>query len=249
MKSPFVAHRGEPVSWPENSLAGYQAVLEAGADFIETDIQITADGVAVLNHDPTTLKITGVDLQITATDFADLHKLSAGYADRFGERFSDFRITRLDELVSLLKDWPQVQVFVELKQATLTACGIDKVVEEVMAVIQPILPQCILISFNHDVLGYIRKRHTVPIGWVLHEWSETSQVMATSLSPDYLFCDYKHLPATPAPLWDGPWFWAVYTVNDASDVPALINRGIDLVETDVVRQLLADKTLQEYFVD
>ena len=45
MRDILIGHRGEPESWPENSLAGYRAILEAGARYIETDVQITADGV------------------------------------------------------------------------------------------------------------------------------------------------------------------------------------------------------------
>ena len=59
MKSVLIGHRGEPGTWPENSLLGFQSVLEAGACYIETDIQITADGIAVLSHDPSALKICG----------------------------------------------------------------------------------------------------------------------------------------------------------------------------------------------
>ena len=67
MKSILIAHRGEPASWPENSYQGFEAVLRAGVRYIETDVQMTADGVAVLSHDPTLLRITGHDLVVTDT--------------------------------------------------------------------------------------------------------------------------------------------------------------------------------------
>ncbi|MBL4763235.1 MAG: hypothetical protein JKY93_11135, partial [Gammaproteobacteria bacterium] len=47
----LVAHRGEPDNYPENSLQGFQTALSAGAKFLETDIQITKDDVAILSHD------------------------------------------------------------------------------------------------------------------------------------------------------------------------------------------------------
>jgi len=248
MNFPLIAHRGEPEGWPENSLAGYQAALEAGAGFIETDIQITADGIAVLNHDSSALKVTGVDLQITATNYAALQSLPAGYPQRFAERYRDLRITRLDQLVTLLQQWPQVQAFIEIKQASITAHGNSTVVDTLMSLLEPVLPQIVFISFNHEILGYIRSRHEVPTGWVLHEWSAASQAMATSLAPDYLFCSKRHLPEHSAPLWPGPWRWAVYVVNNPDEVPALLDRGIDLVETDVIGKLMADQALRELFI-
>jgi glycerophosphoryl diester phosphodiesterase len=119
----LIAHRGEPVSFPENSIAGYEAVLQAGANWIETDVQITADGVPVLCHDPSLLKLTGHDLNINTTVYADMQDLPAGYPDRFGDRFSQLRISRLDEFARLLSQWPQARAFVELKQPSLMEPG------------------------------------------------------------------------------------------------------------------------------
>ena len=249
MSLSLIAHRGEPVSWPENSLTGYRAVLEAGAAFIETDVQITADGVAVLNHDPSVLKITATDLPVAETDYAILRALPAGHPERFDHRFQDLVITRLDELVDLMRAWPDRRVFVELKQASLTAHGIASVVETVMGIIDPIRTQVILISFNHDALVHIRSNHAVPVGWALREWSQHSRQLAAALAPDYLFINRKRLPGTDEPLWTGPWQWVVYTVNAAAEIPAFMERGFQLVETDEISKLLADPHLANLRVD
>ena len=55
----LVAHRGQPQSYPENSLAGFEHALQAGASYVETDVQITSDGVPVLSHDANLLEISG----------------------------------------------------------------------------------------------------------------------------------------------------------------------------------------------
>lgn len=46
-----LAHQGLALSYPPNSLKAFEAALVAGADFIETDVHATADGVAVIFHD------------------------------------------------------------------------------------------------------------------------------------------------------------------------------------------------------
>lgn len=243
MKSVLIGHRGEPESWPENSLLGFQSVLEAGACYIETDVQITADGIAVLSHDASVLKITGTDLQVTATDYKTLRALPAGYPERFGERYRDLHITRLDELLDLLQQWPHARAFIEVKQASIDAYGAPAVVATILELIKPVIQQCILISFNYDLLVHARKHTQLPIGWVLREWSADSKGRAMKLAPDYLFCNRKRLPAGTEPLWQGPWQWAVYTVNAASEVAPLLERGIQLIETNIIRQLLADPEL------
>jgi glycerophosphoryl diester phosphodiesterase len=245
MKSILIAHRGDPETWPENSLPGFQSVLEAGARLIETDVQITADGIAILSHDPSVSRITGTDLQIPATDYKTLQALPAGYPERFGDQYQDLHIARLEELVSLLQQWPEARAFIEVKQASIDVHGAHKVIETILNSIDPILPQCILISFDYDTLVHARQHCQLPIGWVLREWSSNYKDRALKLAPDYLFCNRKRLPADTEPLWQGPWQWAVYTVNKAREVPPFLQRGIQLVETNVIRQLLADPGLED----
>ena len=245
MKSILIGHRGEPDTWPENSLLGFQSVLEAGARLIETDVQITADGIAILSHDPSVFRITGTDLPVTTSDYETLRVLPAGYPERFGDQYQDLSIARLEELVELLQQWPDARAFIEVKQASIDAHGIHKVVETVLACIEPILPQCVLISFDYPTLVNARQHCKLPIGWVLREWSDESRDRALKLAPDYLFCNRKRLPAGTEPLWQGPWQWVVYTVNVASEVAPLLERGIQLIETNCIRQLLADPELED----
>jgi glycerophosphoryl diester phosphodiesterase len=48
----ILAHRGLALEAPENSVEAFHAALAAGATHLETDVRATADGVAVLHHDP-----------------------------------------------------------------------------------------------------------------------------------------------------------------------------------------------------
>lgn len=45
-------HRGARGHKPENTLPSFEAALDAGVRSIETDVHLTADGVAILIHDP-----------------------------------------------------------------------------------------------------------------------------------------------------------------------------------------------------
>ncbi len=46
------AHRGAPLVFPENTLAGFRHAIEAGADFIELDLGVSSDAKLVVSHDP-----------------------------------------------------------------------------------------------------------------------------------------------------------------------------------------------------
>ena len=241
MNTILIAHRGEPDSWPENSLAGFHAALAAGAHYLETDVQLTADGVPVLSHDSTLLRLTGQDLEVTRTGWTQIAGLSAGEPERFGTAFADQHIVRLADFVALLQQWPQAQAFVEFKRESLQAFGIPTMVDTVLDCIEPVIDRCILISFDDAVLAEVRRRRDdVPIGWVLSEWSDASAAAASALAPDYLFCNRKRLPPEPEPLWPGSWQWVAYTINDAGEIAAFLSRGFRLLETNGISRLLAD---------
>jgi glycerophosphoryl diester phosphodiesterase len=239
MKSILIGHRGEPASWPENSYKGFEAVLRAGAQYIETDVQITADGVAVLSHDPSLLRITGHNLVVTNTEYREIQTLSAGHPDRFVEKYKDLVITRLDEFVVLLKQWAQARAFIEIKHASIVAFGVEKVVDTVLAILEDVFKQVTIISFDFDALVYTRKTCDLPIGWVLPAWSAENRSRARELSPEYLFCNRKRLPPLSEAPWDGCWKWVVYTVNEINEVAPFIRRGMDMLETNKIRALLA----------
>lgn len=240
MRSVLIGHRGIPDSCPENSIGGFEAALQSGALFIETDVQVTADQVPILSHDPTLKKLTGHDIVITDTVHDDFRMLSAGYPERFGSRFDGYRIATLEELVNLIKRWPEVKVFVELKRESLEKHGSSVVIDILRQSLARIRSQCIVISFEYPALEKIRDAGDFTIGWVIPEWSEQNRKLADLLAPDYLFCNRKRLPEGKNILWPGPWQWVAYTVNDPVGIQHCLGRGFDLVETNCVNQLLKE---------
>jgi glycerophosphoryl diester phosphodiesterase len=243
MQTILIGHRGEPSSYPENSLPGFEAVLRAGAAYIETDVQLSADGVPVLSHDPDVLKLTGQDYVVMQTDYATLRQLPAGYPARFGTRFDYARIARLGELAALLKRWPRARALIEVKQDSIEAFGTSRVMDAILEELRTVLAQSIIISFQQEPLIHTRHFGDLPIGWVLPDWSDSTHAAAAQLRPEYLICSRKRLPVEPEPLWAGPWEWIVYTVNTPEDALALRKRGVSLLETDVLRELLGDARL------
>lgn len=56
----MVAHRGASAHYPENTLAAFDAAVEAGADIVELDVRWSADGALVVVHDPTELTLAEI---------------------------------------------------------------------------------------------------------------------------------------------------------------------------------------------
>ncbi len=234
----LVAHRGQPLQIPENSLNGFDAALQAGAQWVETDVQITADRVPVLCHDPSTLRLTGVDYQVVDTTFDVISRLSAGYAERFSETFSQQRISPLSAFAQLVAQWPSARAFVEIKLQAIEAFGERETVRLVVDALKAAIGQCIIISFDYSTLCYIRSETSLPIGFILTEWSDAERQRCLDLRPDYIFVNHLRLEED-TPLWQGNWKWVAYTANEPPLVRRLLTSGFDLVETDDIECVAA----------
>lgn len=99
-----IAHRGNSMFAPENTLASNQQAIDLGADRFETDVRLTADGVAVLSHDDNTARATGVSRSIAGSTLAELQGLSAGMADKFGDRYAAEHIPTLNEVLTQARE-------------------------------------------------------------------------------------------------------------------------------------------------
>lgn len=65
------AHRGDCAHWPENSRSAFQGAIDAGADFIETDLRLTADGVMVACHDSDLSRLCGDPRRVAEMTWAE----------------------------------------------------------------------------------------------------------------------------------------------------------------------------------
>src|SRR5689334_14576223 len=73
MKRPLaIAHRGYSARYPENTLLGIRAAIDAGADIVEADARLSADGEVFCAHDPDLQRIAGQPIRIAETQRKEL---------------------------------------------------------------------------------------------------------------------------------------------------------------------------------
>jgi len=74
----ILAHRGAPVSaQSENTVAAVTAALDAGADGVEVDLRLSADGVLVLSHDADLGRLCGLPLPVAGRTWDELRDAAA----------------------------------------------------------------------------------------------------------------------------------------------------------------------------
>jgi glycerophosphoryl diester phosphodiesterase len=74
-----IAHAGGDQDHPHSTMYAYRQSVAAGADVLELDVQLTADGVLIVQHDPDTQKTTDQNLVVADTDLATLQALDNAY--------------------------------------------------------------------------------------------------------------------------------------------------------------------------
>ena len=224
----LVAHRGYPQCYPENSLPGIGAAMDAGALWLEWDVQLSADRVPVVFHDTT--------LQPGGKQTGDVRELNANRLSRVQIGQSPDQapvcIPRLQQAVELLAGHAEVGVFVEAKTESIDTFGPAVVVDAILPLLTVLGDRAILISFDSQILKLARDRGHAAIGWVIGSPDIDAQHTARRLQPDFLFLNRRKLTAAITPLWAGKWRWVAYTANTLIQANKLIKRGFDLVETN-----------------
>jgi glycerophosphoryl diester phosphodiesterase len=146
----IIAHRGGSADAPENTLAAFRLAWEQGADGIEGDFRLTADGRIVCVHDADTHRVTGVRRQVSDTHADDLRRLDAGLWR--GEQWRGERIPLLEEVLAIVPEGKQA--FLELK----TGAEIVSPLADVLAGASLAASQIVLMSFDAAVVRACKQR-------------------------------------------------------------------------------------------
>jgi len=78
-----LAHRGLAVGAPENTMLAFAKAVATGAQYIETDVHASLDGIAVVSHDPSLARVAGRDLKVDQLTLAELRRIDLGDGQGF----------------------------------------------------------------------------------------------------------------------------------------------------------------------
>ena len=233
----IIAHRGNAIEFPENTLLALESAVALGVRHVEFDVQLTADHVPVVFHDSDLARVGNRPESVHSLPWSQLAAIPVGEATRFGDRFAYTCAPSLAQTVDAIAGWEGVTAFVEVKRASLRHFGHEAVLRRVSEVLQPMLDRCVLISFDLAAVKILRLMTGARIGWVLSQYDADGLREAAALAPEFLFCNLERVPATTEQLWPGPWDWAIYEVRDLETARQCRELGAKYVETMAVRSL------------
>lgn len=115
------AHRGGCALGPENTIAAFDRGLAAGADGLELDVQLSADGVIVVCHDDTLDRTTNASGPVATRTAAELSRVDAGYhfVDGAGQHPFRGQGVGVPTLREVLERYPEIPIIVEMKPDTV----------------------------------------------------------------------------------------------------------------------------------
>lgn len=226
-KRPLIlGHRGASEDAPENSLASFALAKEQGADGIELDVQLSADGHLVVFHDQSVERLTDGAGKISDLPLAQLQafKLENGET-----------IPTLDAVFELLGS--SFLYNVELK---LFSWGNGALETAVADCIQRhhLQDQALVSSFNPFAIRRIRQqlsaRTKVAHLWH-HKWLKYKYIISAAEAnhPHYSLVDERYMAWARG----HGWMVNVWTVDDGQEAHRLAALGVDAIITNTPRLL------------
>jgi Glycerophosphoryl diester phosphodiesterase len=128
---PVVGHRGNRAFAPENTIESFAQAVALGADAIEFDVRLSADGIPVVHHDPTLVRTTDGSGEISRLNFSELRQFDAGAnftrdgGRTFPYRGAGHRIPGFEEVVDA---FPATPLLIEIK-TPLAAGAVREILE------------------------------------------------------------------------------------------------------------------------
>lgn len=246
-----IGHRGASWDAPEHTTASWDRALAAGADWLEFDLQRTADSVLVVLHDETldrtargdSASCTGLVRERT---LAEIRTCDAGrwfneaHPDRTDSTFVGLRIPTLDEILE--RYGRTARLYIELKDPTSDP-GMERQLFEALTrhgLVGPGVANDRLFIQSFIPAGLVAFHALAPdvaLVQLMHDSIPASQLdaaltqvatYATGLGPNHRLVDERLIALAHAKgLVVHP-----YTVNDEARMAALIALGIDGLFTD-----------------
>ena len=189
-------------------MLAFERALDLGADGAEFDVQLTKDGIPVVFHDESLLRITGEDRLIKDLTLSELKQYDLSY--KFAGQCPVQRIPTLEEYFALVQNRAFFSIL-EFKTAIFEYDGIEqKAIDMIRAF--GLSERIVLSSFNHYTLLRCKEiAPELPCGILYECRIAEPQDYCKRLGMQYLHPDYRFLSDSELAKYDAagvkasPW--------------------------------------------
>ncbi len=222
----IIAHRGASAVAPENTMAAFERGIAEGADWLELDVQESAEGIVVVEHDRDFMRRGGVNLEVWKATSAEMEGMDVG--SFFGPAFSDQRVPTLRQVLELAKG--RAGVVIELKYY-----GRDvKLEERVVEVVEASGMESEIKIMSLEYAG-VRKAAALRPEWPHGLLNTVAIGDLTRLDLSFLALNAQAASQSMVRHAHGRGMKVyAWTINDPVQMWAMMSRGVDGIITDRV---------------
>ncbi len=218
----IIAHRGASAYAPENSLVAFNLAWKLGADAIEGDFHLTADGYVVCIHDEDSERTADKKLIVKQSTLEQLQQLDIGKGER---------IATLEQVLATIPPTSQ-GIQIEIK------CG-EEVIAPMLSILQKttlLNEQIVFICFNKNVIKKVKKQAPqYKAIWLSSFLLENDAITPslTSVIATLQACTADGLGSCPNipqhyvnKILEAGYIWNVWTVDDTATAKRLQQWGV-----------------------
>ncbi len=236
-KVKIIAHRGFSGAAPENTMSAFNRAIDIGADMIETDVQMTKDGVLVLFHDDDIGRITGNIGEIADYTYEELLNMDFGAWFDEAQTFKGEKIPTLAEALELIRR-SDLSIYLELKDiseaSSLSAEQREMFPEMVAKEVEEhgMKDRVVYASFQYDYLikfkAFREKNKTL-----LNTMEADADILINEYSSDYYGMNRDMVTEEAVgKLHEAGKTVYVWTVNTPEDMERITGMGVDGIVTN-----------------
>jgi len=239
-----IGHRGAMGYAPENTLISFEEAIRRGADLLEMDVQLSADGEVVVMHDTSVDRTTDGSGLVRDLPWRKIKSFDAGIW--YGPDYAGQYVPSLAEVITRFRARKTTKrhligLIIELK--TVRGSG-GSLADAVVALLQreEFTDRCCVISFDTVALQEVRAAHkTLPTGLLFSEDTEDGRVAqakaigAQSIFPRKTWVSARGVAAAhKAGLSVATW-----TANTKNEMKRMMTCGVDAIATNYSDRLRA----------
>jgi len=225
-----IAHRGDSVHAPENTLSALRKAIELKAEIAEIDVQETQEGVITVLHDNDLMRVAGVNKGLWQMTYDEARRLDIG--GWFSTEFKGEKIPTLEEVIDLAHG--KIKMIIELKYNGHDRCLPERTVEIIRK--KGFEDQCVISSLNYKGLQKVKeldgRLKTIYIlfgelGDVAKLDADGFGLQAAQVTPDFVRGVHER----------GKLVY-VWTVDDPKEMEDFIEMGVDYIYTNDPAELI-----------
>lgn len=234
----FIAHRGESLAAPENTIEAFVLAWSRGATGIEGDFHLTRDGHIVCMHDDNAKRTGGVDRKLSEMTLAEIRLLDVGAFHGGAWRYT--RVPTLEEVLATIPS--HGKIFIELKCAD----GIVDKLREIFAVSPLRKEQLVIITFDRDTVRAVKQMLPGFKVYLLMAIDRDKASGKPVIDPDGMIKALREVGADGVDCCahdfiDRDWVsrvklagfeFHVWTIDDTATAKSFINYGVDSITSN-----------------